>query len=370
MFDFNFKKNIFLGVDIGTASIKIVEIRIIDGKPVLCNYAWMSLGKITSEKKEIDSESAYATLPVQVKKMLKKAKFSGKDTYVSLSAFGGLITLIDFPEMASEDMEKAIRFEAHKYIPTSLDDVVISWDIVEKKEAPKKTELISDKTMNATETIVKVLLVAASKNKIVRYENLIKASGLNLRSVDIETFSIVRSLLGNDPGCFIIIDIGSRACNIILVEKGIIRINRNLDAGGLDITKAIAKEMQIDLERAEDLKISGMNFFTPDSAITNFFTLEVIAGEVERMIRAYFKEEGKEKISEIILSGGMAHMTGLGDYFSGKLKIKTRIGNPFARISYDSRLEKTIYEMRTGFSVAIGSALKGVEEYFKKEVNK
>jgi type IV pilus assembly protein PilM len=368
MFDFNFKKNIFLGVDIGTASIKIVEIRIVDGKPVLSNYAWMSLEGNALAERDMDSEYVYATLPGYVKKMFKKAKFIGRDAYVSLSAFGGLITLIDFPEMASADMEQAIRFEAHKYIPTSLEDVVISWDIVEKKEVSKKIELAPDKTKSASETIVKVLLVAASKSKIVRYENLIKASGLNLKSVDIETFSITRSLLGNDPGSFIIIDIGSKACNIILVEKGIIRINRNLDAGGLDITKAIAKEMQIDMERAESLKTSSKNFFAPDSAVTNFFTLEVIVGEVERMIRAYFKEEGKEKIDEIVLSGGMAHMTGLADYFSNKLKIKTVVGNPFARIAYDSKLEKAIYEMRTSFAVAIGSALKGVEEYFKKEI--
>lgn len=368
MFDFNFRKNIFLGIDIGTASIKIVEIRIADGKPTLSNYAWMELEGNASISREADSEYAYATLPVRIKRMLKKAKFVGKDAYVSLSAFGGLITLIDFPEMASADMEQAIRFEAHKYIPTALDDVVISWDVVEKKEVPRKTELISDKTKSAFETVVKVLLVAASKSKIVRYENLVKAAGLRLRSVDIETFSIARSLLGNDPGSYIIIDIGAKACNIILVEKGIIRINRNLDAGGLDITKAIAKEMQIDLERAESLKISGKNFFTPDSSVANFFTLEVIAGEVERIIRAYFKEEGGDKIVEVILSGGTARMTGLADYFSDKLKIRTVVGNPFAKISYDSRLEKSICAIRTNFAVAIGSAMKGVEEYFKKEI--
>lgn len=367
MFNFGFKKNIFLGVDVGTASIKIVEIRMVDGKPVLSNYAWMPFGEDGLGKKDLDSEYFYATLPICLKKMLKKAKFSGTDAYVSLPAFGGLITLIDFPEMATGDMEQAIKFEAHKYIPTSLDDVVISWDVVERKEALKSSVSDAGETKSPSGATIKVLLVAASKSKILKYENLIKASGLTLRSVDIETFSITRALLGNDLGSFIIIDIGARACNIILVEKGVIRINRNIDVGGLDMTRTIAKEMQIDFARAESLKISGKNFFASE-APTNFTALEVIVGEVERIIRTYFKEDGRDKITEIVLSGGTAKMVGLTDYLSGKLKIKTVTGDPFARITYDKKMEKLVSQISSSFAVAVGEALKGVEEYSKKPV--
>ncbi len=366
MFDFNFKKNVFLGVDIGTASIKIVEIKIIDEKPVLSNYAWMPLVGDSPGKRDADSEYFFATLPVCLKKIIKKAKFSGNNAYVSLPSFGGLITLIDFPEMADADMDQAIKFEAHKYIPTSLDDVVISWDVVERIAAPKNSEVASDQAKCVPGSAVKVLLVAASKSKIIRYESLIKSVGLKLNSINIEAFSAVRSLIGNDPGSFIIVDIGARICNIILVEKGVIRSNRNIDAGGLDMTKTIAKGMLIDNKRAEELKVSGKNFFAPDSPIS-FFTLELIMGEVERIIRAYYKADGRSSVGEIILSGGTANMTGLTDYFFNKLKIKTVVGNPFARIAYDSRLEKSVAKMRTGFSVAVGSALKGVEEYLKKE---
>jgi type IV pilus assembly protein PilM len=361
MFNFNFKNDVFLGVDVGTASIKIVEIKILNGKPLLSNYAWMSLHGDDLGKRDNNSEYFYSVLPSCIKRIIKKAKISGENAYVSLPSFGGLITLIDFPEMAVADMEQAIKFEAHKYIPTSLDDVVISWDVVERKEVLKKAE--TDKT----DATVKVLLVAASKSKILKYENLIKAVGLTLKSVNIEAFSVVRSLVGNDQGSFVIVDIGARICNIILVEKGVIRINRNIDAGGFEITNTIAKGMQIDFERADNMKISGKNFFTAESAIT-FYTLELISGEVERIIRAYHKEAGKDKISEIILSGGTANLTGITDYFFNKLKIKTVIGNPLAGIGYDARLEQAVSGMRASFAVAIGSALKGIDEYFQKEI--
>lgn len=370
MFDFGLKKNAFLGLDVGTSSIKIVELKAIDGRPVLSNYAWMKLGAGFSSEEEANTEHSQAMLSQCIRRMVKKSGFSSGDAYVSLPAFGGLVTMIEFPEMADADMEQAIRFEAHKYIPTSLDEVVISWEVVEKVPGtvPGAGGSAVPNEMVDGPNRVKVLLVAASRKKVVRYEGMIKPTGLRLRSIDIEIFSIARSLIGNDPGTFIIIDIGSRICSIMLVKKGMIRINRNINAGGADMTSTLAKSMNIDYERAEAMKVSDKDFFAADSAIS-FFTLESITSEVDRIIRAYAKE-GEERIDKVILSGGTSRMTGITDYFSRKLGIQTVVGDPFARVAYDEKLKPVIGDIRSGFSVAIGSALKGVDEYLKKNSEK
>ena len=91
---------------------------------------------------------------------------------------------------------------------------------------------------------------------------------------------------------------------------------------------------------------------------------------MERIIRAYCKDNGKAQIDEIILSGGTSKLVGLADYFSNKLGIKTIIGNPFARIAYDSRLKPVITDIQNNFAVAVGLALKGVDEYLKNNLNK
>ena len=104
MFEVGFGKKTFVGIDIGTSAIKIVELKMAGGKPVLSNYAWMSLGKLSGV--ENDKLSDFDTLlPRYIKKMLKEAKIKGRDAYVSLPAFGGLITTINFPEMAEKDIE-------------------------------------------------------------------------------------------------------------------------------------------------------------------------------------------------------------------------------------------------------------------------
>jgi len=353
MFDQIFGKNTFIGVDIGTSSIKVVELRVSEGKPMLSNYAFLTLGEEMLGKGDNNSEYFYAVLPRLLKKIFKKAKFSGRDVFVALPSFSGLITLIDFPEMASADMEQAIRFEAQKHIPTSLDEVVINWEIVGKKQ------------IRAGESALQVLLIAASKDKVLKYENLIKMAGLNLKSISLETFPIVRSLIGNDPGNFVLVDIGARVCNVILVEKGIIKINRSINAGGADMTKTIAKSMNIDSERASALKRSAEeNFFAPNSAI-NFFTLELITGEVDRIIKAYAKDNEGQKIDGIVLSGGTSGMTGITDYFFSRLKVKTIVGDPLSRIKCDTLLEPVISNLRSDFSICIGLALSGVDSYLK-----
>lgn len=355
MFEFG-KNNTFIGVDVGTSAIKMVELKVEEGKPVLSNYAWMPLYGI--EKINESSPDYYeAIVPAYVKRMIKEAGFSGKMASVAVPSFGGFVTLIDFPEVAQADMEQAVRYEAQKYIPTSLDEVALSWD------------LIKEESGNSGGLKNKVLLVAAPKSKVALYEKLIKNSGLKLSAVEIETFSLVTSLVGADPGRFIIVDIGSRVCNIVLVEKGIVQANRNLDAGGRDMTKTIAKSMGLDDKRAEGLKISGKNFFGTESYIS-FSTLDLIIGEISRVAGAYAKKKEENRIDSVILSGGTAGLSGINEYISNALGIKTITGNPFSRIMYDSKLQPQVDNLKAQFSVCIGLALREADNYLKIKSNK
>lgn len=373
MFGFGEKK--FIGIDVGTSNIKIVELKISKNKPVLSNYARVQLAGAAGDS---DLKASYfeTVLPEYIRRMVKTADITGRDAYFSIPSFGGLITLIEFPDMSKEDLDQAIKFEAHKYIPVSLDDVVLSWDIVGKK-GPKKTLVrqgegaapVPVSASGAPETAdggkVQVLLVAAPKNKVIKYEKLAGNAELRLKSIEIESFSLVRSLVGNDQGNFVVVDIGSRVCNIILVEKGVIKANRNIDAGGKDISKVIAKSMNIDDGRADKLKISGRNFLAGEAGVS-FPVIDLIAGEISRVISAYYKTESKTAVDSVILSGGTAGFPGLDGYFSKALGIKTIIGNPLGRIGYDKRLEPKAQELGNQFSVAIGLALGGIEEHLKK----
>lgn len=365
-----FGKKIFIGIDIGTSSIKIVELTVKGNKPVLTNYAWIDINDSDSIMKDESKPTYFDTiLPAYIKKMLKESKMSGSDVCLSIPSSGGLITLIKLPNMEIEELDQAIRFEAHKYIPVSLDDVVLSWDIINdpSKSVVKNKTAVTEvaEVVDGEDSKVEILLVAAPKNKIIKYEQLAKDIKLSLKSIEIESFSLVRSLIGNDQGSFIIVDIGSRVCNIILVEKGIIKANRNIDAGGKDISRIIAQSMNVSELKADTLKYSGKNFLNGESNV-DFPVIDLIIAEISRVLNSYYKENTRVAVDGIILSGGTASLTGIAEYFSRTLGIKTTIGNPLGRIECDKRIDAEIKKIGKRFSVAAGLALSGVDEYLKK----
>lgn len=359
MFGFGRKK--FLGIDIGASTLKIVELEMRGDRPYLLNYAWMRIPDIYGKNSDAGSGFFETAIPEYLKRIIKESEFNTNSAYLSIPSFGGLITLIDFPEMSEKDMEQAIRFEAHKYIPTSLDEVVISWEVVNGKLRPGNTL----KKVEGGEN-VQVLLVAASKKKILTYEKIAKDTNLKLKGIEMENLSMVDSLIGNDEGNFIIIDIGFHVCNIVYIEKRIIKANRNIDAGGADLTRTIAKSLDITFERAEAMKISGKIFFTQESNL-HFSALDMIAEEANRIIETLSADKNNLQVDAIILSGGTANLVGLKEFFQEKLNTKTVIGNPFSRIKYDKKLEPAIEKIKSQFSVCVGLALKGVKENARKK---
>ncbi len=339
---FNFNRNSFLGIDIGVSNIKIVELKLRKGKPYLTNYAWLCIERIGYKNDNINSNFFKLTLPKYLRKIIKEARMKEKNAYVSIPASGGLITLIDFPDVPDSELEQAIKFEAHKYIPTSLDEVGLSWKVVKDNSGKK------------------ILLVVASKNKIIAYEKIIKEAGLKSKGIEIESIPLVHSLVGNDKGNFFILDIGYKVCNIIYVQKGIIVANRNINAGGEEITNTIAKALGVTHEKAETMKLSHKNFFSRESNI-QFPILEVISQEVARILESLSRNGNQPDIEALILSGGTAELIGLADFFQKKFKIKTFVGNPFSRIDYDKKLEPFIDKIKSQFSISVGLALMGLK---------
>lgn len=351
---FGFGKPYFLGIDFGTASIKAVELSVKDNHPVLINYGQVSLADLEKgtppEGRSYDEEVVLHLIA-----LLKEMKPKSRSAYVAMPAFIGLISLIELPVMEESELQEAVRFEAHKYIPSPLDEVALSWEVIGVRDAPDGTSKME------------VLLVAALNKEVSRYEHHIASSGLKLDFLELETFSMSRSIVGDEPGLTLLIDIGSRASNLVLIENGLVKVSRNLDVGGRDITRVLAESLSITEERAKVLKRSGKDFLiAPESALI-FPALQMIASEAERMLIAYQGKHSGVQCKGIILSGGTAQFSGLTEYYANLLKLPVRLGNPWKNIEYDPRLAEKINEFGTSFSVAIGLALRGTDTLLKKQ---
>ena len=354
---FNFLKPIFgtrsyLGIDIGTTSIKAVEIIKSSTKPKLHTYGFLeSYGHLerlnnaiqTSSLKIMDEEAAKF-----LEILLKQLKYKTKDVIASIPAFSAFMTLLEIPEMPDSEIVKTMRYQIRQYIPLPVSEVTIDWLVVGKKTDEKG--IVQQQ----------ILLISVPNEQIHKYQNIFKLAGLNLRALEIESLALVRSLVNDDPTPTLLVDIGARSTNIIVADKGSLRLNSQTDFAGGSLSQAIASGLNINIRRAEELKkqkgIIGVGGEYELSTLTIPF-LDAIISEAGR-VKDNYEKNSDSRIERIILAGGGANLLGIAQYFERQTGLTTVIGNAFSRISYPPEIEPFIKELGPLFAVSIGLGIR------------
>lgn len=334
----------FLGVDFGTQSIKAVELKMSKGKPYLVNYAWVNVTSVKEVPDAYDNDYA-KLLSDALKELLSQMKPTTKKAIVAIPSFNGLVMIVDFPRMSEKDVASAIKFESRKYIPASLDEVNVSWEVLDEEERDKE------------KPTMKVLLVAAPKSEVTYYDSLFKDSSVVIDSLELESFSLSRSIIGNTKGRFLLVDMGAKTTNIVLVEDGVVHVSRSVDIGGSDLTNAMVQSLNISRDRAIAMKESGENFFTGATKV-GFPSLDFVANEINRVLDT----QKSDVVESLVLCGGGSLLAGLPEYMAKITGLKVTMGNPLSRVIYDEAVSGNIKNLAPSFSVAIGLALRGIED--------
>lgn len=340
-----------LGVDIGTTSIKIAEVVKSSPKPKLINYGiLLNKGHLERPNAAIQtnalkiSEKETAELLTE---LVKKSKFKTNEAIASIPSFSAFITSVELPVMPEADTLKAMSFQVSQHIPLPVSEVNIEWLKIGEREDEGRAKQ-------------QILIISTPNEIIKRYQNIFKLAGLKLKSLEIESFSLMRSLVSNDPTPTLIADIGDRATNIAIVDRNFLKANVSSDFAGATLTYAIANGLKINIKRAEELKkrkglkAGGGEY---ELSILPLPFLDLIIKEVKRAKDDY-ERKGNKNIERIILSGGGANMIGIGEYFEKQINTPVVIGNSFARISYPQEIELVARGLSRTLAVAIGLALK------------
>ena len=231
----------------------------------------------------------------------------------------------------------------------SLDSVVIDWSLIGTSGDGK----------------ILILLVAIPKDLINEYTNIARETDLKLLTIELETVSAARALIGNDPVPAVLMDMGSRDTTISVIDGGHLRISHSIETSGEDLTRALANSLNINWRRAEELKkASGLKVMDNNNQITSVLTpfLDVIINAAQNIIEIYFsKTKNKKKIEKLIIYGGVSKMPGFAEYLHNRLKIDVVIGNPFSKIVYPEKLKPVIDEIGHEFTIAVGLALKALQ---------
>jgi type IV pilus assembly protein PilM len=346
-----------LGIDIGTKGVKIVEVSKRKDKFVLENYGEINLDIAGRQffryfdKNTLNPSIDNITRAIRA--ILSEAEISTSKAVFSLPDFATFSISFDLPPMTGKEIKSAVAFEARKYIPLPLSEVVLDWQIISADPKEGRT---------------KILMMAIPKILVDHYKKIAENSGLELIALEAEAIGLKRAVMKpNDPiSC--LVEMGFQSTNVIIVENGSVKTTFSFDIAGKDLTLTLSETLSIEIGEAEELKIkNGLSQNNPECATVISSVLALVVEKVKRVMREYQTKEGK-KIEQMILSGGTAKTIGIVKYFQEMVDhdefsgIKVKLGEPFNDIEYPASIEAKIKKSNPVFSIALGEALKKFEK--------
>ncbi len=340
-----------IGIDIGAGSIKLVELeKTSDGIQLVGDHA-----KFFDLTQFPDQEKRESLIKEGLQGILRAAKIRGGRAAISLSGQSVFIRHLKLPKIQKSKIDKIIRYEAQQQIPFPLEK--ITWDNQIFRSGAGLEE--------------DVLFVAAKREIVENALGYLSRTGLEAELVDVSPLSLLNAITYNEPlGKGIILDIGAKATNLIIVEEKGFWVRSILIAGD-EMTHAIASQSGIPFDKAEELKkkhgllpdaeaiaVSDVNAPGKDLPSLLAPVLTDLVNSIVQSLEFYRSKHSHELVfREIILSGGGSKLKGIEDFLASHLHMQIRRANLAQKIKCPSNLRVDI-DFQTRFGAAIGLALR------------
>ncbi len=343
------KKKVFIGMDIGSSSVKVVQLKDNNGSYQLLNVGIFHLPPEAIVDNTLMDSSAIA---VAIKNLVASLGIKTKDVVCSISGNSVIIRKIVLPTMLQEELEDQILFEAEQYIPFDINDVNMDFQILSPDSSdPSK--------MN-------VLLVASKKDIINDYVSLFGEAGMNLSVVDVDSFAVQNAFEANhvfSPEVILaLVNIGASIMNINVIKDGITLFSRDVQMGGNLYTEEIQKQIGLSREEAESAKLLAPG--ATNNQLNNIILKvnETITQEIRRSLDFYNSTANDGKISGLYISGGCSKVYRLIETISEKIGLPTEKLNPFAKIKCNEKDFDPEYlqEISQFMAVPVGLAIRRV----------
>ena len=339
----------YFGLDLGSSSIKIAQLRELHGSPSLVTYGDI---EVASNLLSSDSEIDQNRVSELIKQLAQDAKVTTKNVVASLSASQSYTAIIRTPKLSHNELAESIKFQADKVIPMAMDQVKLDWAVV--GEVPETDE-------------VDVLLVAAPNNTANKYLNIIQKAGLELLALEINPIAQSRSLIGpaDKPKCIIIVDIGSIASDIAILSNTVPQLVRSVAIGSKALNRVVSQNLGIDAGQADQfIKKFGMDQTKIEGQV--FKTLKPVVDhlveEINKSITFFQEKNPTQRVEKIILTGGTTALPGLPLYLANATGLTIEVGNPWQNISYPKELESSLAGLSLSYATAIGLAMRNFQK--------
>ena len=340
------KRKGVIGLDIGASSIKLVELG--ESKNA---YKLQNLGIAPLPPEAIVDGALMDSVTIidAIRELIANTKAKTKDVITSVSGHSVIVKKITLPFMSDSELEESIRWEAERYIPFDINEVNIDFQIFgSSSENPE---------------VMDVVLVAAKKDIINDYVSVIIESGLNPVIIDVDAFAIENMLSVNyemeKDETVAMANVGASITNINILKNNMTAFTRDIFKGGNQITEEIQRQLHIDYEEAEKIKVGSKIDATSQSIIQGVLksASESLAIEIGNSIEFFQSTTTYEKISKLYLSGGGSKIKDFDIVLQQQIGIPVEIVNPFKKIEYSEKNFDLEYLREIGPMMAVGVGL-------------
>lgn len=341
-----------VGIDIGTSSIKIVQLRERHGSAILETYGEIALGPYANAHVGQATSPPADKIQEALVDLIREANVTSKVGGISVPLSSSLISVITLPTKNQEDLATMVPIEARKYIPVPVSEVALDWFVIPEEEIKFLGSAKETRPPNSTD----ILMVAIHRATLTRLDTIAKGALLTPKFFEIEPFSFARASYEHGTAPTMMIDLGASSTRVYIIEFGVVSVSHTINRGGQDITLALAKSKSMPFNEAEALKRShGIG-----QEETGKNALEFVFSEARRILLTYQRKAGKA-VSKVVLVGGGAQMLGLPEVARTYFDAPIVLGQPFERVQAPAFIGDVLKNAGPSFASAVGLALRALE---------
>lgn len=328
------KKNHLIGLDIGSRSIKVGEAIETRHDFELNKFGMVGLPADWIEDAVIKEPERIAKT---IRELFSQQKIREKNVAVSIGGYSVIVKKIQLPPQSEESLQDSIHFEAEQYIPFDINEVNLDFQI------------LSDPSDGNPR--MDVILVAAKKDLVNDYLNLIETAGLRPCIMDIDAFALQNiyeyAYSPQDETTVALIDIGASKTSLNILKGNMSLFMRDVTLGSEQINHKIAHTAPCSLDEAEAIKMSGKpGVKFPDLNLRQI-TAEVVSDwclEIRRAIDFFYSTYPEHQIKTAILSGGGANIPEFRNMLASEITMEVEVIQPFRRFALHRRLDSAWLE--------------------------
>lgn len=346
MFNFGRGSKRVVGLDIGSSSVKVVEMDHSGEKPALIKFGRCGLlpeaivdGEIMDRDVVVDT----------IAELMEVNEISSREVVTAVSGRAVIVKKILMDTMSEDEAREAIRWEAEQHIPFDIDDVSLDFQILDREADAEKMD---------------VLLVAAKKEMLEARADLIRAAGLSPQIIDIDSFAVQNAFEHSydapENAVTLLLNVGCFVTNVNIVKDGVPYFTRDLSFAGNAILEAVQKDLGVDYDEANEiLDNPGEERMDDVQSIVGLVGEELAVG-IEKSL-SYLRASGDaDHIDRIVLSGGSSFAPGLRESIEKRQGSPVEIANPFRNLSWSDGMfgEDDAESIGPAYMVASGLALR------------